>query len=127
MTNRELAAVLRRWSEIGPRLGERVLAPVPWAPAARLIAAVERDAERASVALQGLMRATAAEFPGVGYDPLHVDFHTHRWLKKEHELAYSDWLAWILDQRNDSGAVLSLLGRDPGMLAGTPCTPDEPN
>lgn len=124
MTTRELAAVLRRWSEIGARVGGRVLTPVPWAPAARLIAAAERDAVRASVALHELMRAAAAEFPGVGYDPLHVDFDTHRWLKKEHELAYSDWLAWIVDQRTDSGAVLSLFGEEPGMLAGTPCRVD---
>src|ERR1035441_3091068 len=106
MTNRELAPVLRRWGEIGARVRERVPTLAPCAPARRLIAAAERDAERARVALDQLMKATAAEFPGVGYDPLHVDFYTHRWLKKEHEIAYSDWLAWILDQRKDSGAVL---------------------
>jgi len=109
MTNRELAPVLRRWGEIGARVEGPVLTAASWAPAKQMIAAVERDAERASVALSELMRTTAMEFPGIGDDPLLVDFGTHRWLNKEHEVAYSDWLAWILDQRNDSGAVLSLV------------------
>jgi|HubBroStandDraft_1064217.scaffolds.fasta_scaffold140967_4 hypothetical protein len=121
MTNRGPAPVLRLWVWIGERIGVLVLTPVPWAPAAKMIAAVERDAGCASLALHDLLRATAMEFPGIGDDPLRADFGAHRWLKKEHELAYSDWLAWILEQRNDSGAALSLFGKDPGLLGGTPC------
>lgn len=124
MTTRKLAAILRRWGEIGARVSGRLLTTVPWAPAASMIWAAERDAERASVALHELLKATVAEFPGVGDDPLLFDFGTHRWLAEEHELAYSDWLAWILEQRPDSGAVLSLFGREPGMLAGTHCRID---
>lgn len=116
MTNRELAAVLARWGEIGGR----PMPPAPWGPAAKMIAAAERDAERAGVALDELLKTSAAELPRVG-DPLLVDFDTHRWLREEHELAYSDWLAWVLEQRSESGAVLSLFGREPGALAGTPC------
>ena len=116
MTNRELAAVLARWGEIGRATD----APAPWGPAAKMIAAAERDAERAGVALDELLKTSAAELPRVG-DPLLVDFDTHRWLREEHELAYSDWLAWVLEQRSESGAVLSLFGREPGALAGTPC------
>jgi hypothetical protein len=85
-----------------------------------MIDAAERDAVSAGVALAELLKTSAAEFPRVG-DPLLLDFGTHRWLKEEHELAYSDWLAWILEQRRESGAVLSLFGREPGALAGTPC------
>jgi len=121
MTNREPGIFLRRWGEIGARACERAPTPVPWEPAAKMIAAAERDTGRATVALSELMKATAMELPGVGDDPLRADFGAHRWLKKEHELAYSDWLAWILEQRNDSGAALSLFGKDPGMLGGTPC------
>lgn len=117
MTNRELAAVFARWGEIG----RRPVPPVPWGPAARMIDAAERDAVRAGAALDELLKTSAAQFPRVG-DPLLYDFGTHGWLRKEHELAYSDWLAWILKQRGDSGAVLSLFGKEPGTLASTSCT-----
>jgi hypothetical protein len=85
-----------------------------------MVQAAELDAERAGVALDDLLKTSATEFPGIG-DPLAVDFGTHRWLREEHELGYSDWLAWLLEQRGDSGAVLSLFGVEPGTLAGTPC------
>jgi hypothetical protein len=85
-----------------------------------MIEAAERDAERAGAALDELLNTSATSFPLVG-DPLRFDFGTHRWLKEEHELAYSDWLAWVLEQRSDSGPVLSLFGIEPGALAGAPC------
>ena len=31
-------------------------------------------------------------------DPLHVDAGLNRWQRNDHEEAYSDWLAWILEQ-----------------------------
>jgi hypothetical protein len=88
-----------------------------------MIAAAERDAENARVALDELLRTSAAEFPRIG-DPLLFDFGMQGWLREEHELAYSDWLAWVLEQRGESGAVLSLFGIEPGALAGTSCEVD---
>jgi len=33
-------------------------------------------------------------------DPLLVDPGAHRWLSDSHEESYSDWLAWVLEQRS---------------------------
>jgi hypothetical protein len=85
-----------------------------------MIAAAWRDAASAKVVLSELLDSAGAEFPGIG-DPMLLDFGTHRWLREERELAYSDWLAWILEQRNDSGAILSLFGMESSALAGGIC------
>ena len=42
-------------------------------------------------------------------EPLLADAGLNRWLKKEREEAYSDWLAWILEQLQTSD-VLKVLG-----------------
>jgi hypothetical protein len=121
MTNGELADVLFRWADIGGRPLPSVPYRVPWGPSARMIEAAERDAQRARLALDELLKTSAKEFPRVG-DPLLMDFGMHRWLGEECELAYSDWLAWILEQRSDSRAVLSLFGIEAERLAGTSYT-----
>lgn len=41
-------------------------------------------------------------------DPLELDFGTHRWLSSSREEAYSDWLAWTLEQTSNPGQILSL-------------------
>lgn len=43
-------------------------------------------------------------------DPLSIEFGVHRWLSSGREEAYSDWLGWILEQIEDAGRVLKLLG-----------------
>lgn len=43
-------------------------------------------------------------------DPLRTDFAMHRWLKGEREEAYSDWLAWTLQQLGSVADVLDVLG-----------------
>jgi hypothetical protein len=55
-------------------------------------------------------------------EPLRADAGLNRWLKKEREEAYSDWLLWILEQlqqRQDGAAdVLKVLGiTDPEIVA----------
>jgi hypothetical protein len=43
-------------------------------------------------------------------DPLLVDLGTHRWLKGSREEAYSDWLAWVLEQVGSVGDIQRILG-----------------
>ncbi len=43
-------------------------------------------------------------------DPLSIDFGTHRWLSEDREEAYSDWLAWIIEQIDDPLAALRIFG-----------------
>jgi hypothetical protein len=42
-------------------------------------------------------------------DPLRVNLGLHRWLRKEREEAYSDWLNWILQQLK-TDEILNVLG-----------------
>jgi hypothetical protein len=42
-------------------------------------------------------------------DPLRTDFALHRWLKGEREEAYSDWLAWTLQQVGSVADILDVL------------------
>jgi hypothetical protein len=43
-------------------------------------------------------------------DPLVVDFGAHRWLSKEPEPAYSDWLKWIIEQLPTPDLVFRIFG-----------------
>jgi hypothetical protein len=48
-------------------------------------------------------------------DPLRADVGIHRWLSQDREEAYSDWLAWVLQELNKVGAdLLKLLGISTG-------------
>lgn len=42
-------------------------------------------------------------------DPLLIEFASNRWLAASREEAYSDWLAWILEQITDPSLVAELL------------------
>lgn len=119
MTHGEL---LSQWASLGRSI--RVDPPaVDWTPALRMIAAAEKDAEESRNVLKGLFERSKAEhFPEFG-DPLDLDldFGAHRWLKGSREEAWSDWLAWILEQKVDGGQVLELFRLDPLLGAGTTC------
>lgn len=41
-------------------------------------------------------------------DPLDLDLGAHRWLRVSREEAYSDWLAWILEQFEDVSTICKL-------------------
>lgn len=49
-------------------------------------------------------------------DPLQVDFGVHRWLRREREEAYSDWLAWIVEQIAESKYILPMFEIDDSAL-----------
>ena len=71
-------------------------------------AARPKLAARESQMQQLLYRSNARLAPVL--DPLLTDFALHRWLKGEREEAYSDWLAWTLQQLGSVAGVLDVLG-----------------
>lgn len=118
------SAALRRWAALGEALHEAAQVQVPWEPAARMVAAAEKDADAATQILGALLkRSSASTFPGLG-DPLEADFRAHRWLKGAREESYSDWLAWIIDQQAKAERILPLFGIEAGALAGKTCSAD---
>jgi hypothetical protein len=46
-------------------------------------------------------------------EPLDLDLGLHRWLSAEREEAYSDWLAWVVDQAKTPERVFKLFALDP--------------
>ncbi len=118
--------ILQRWAELGKRLRQDLPAPVPWQPAALMVAAAERDSGRAAEALKFLLeQSQLTMFPSLG-DPLDatLDFGAHRWLDGAREESYSDWLAWILNRQGESAHVLRLFGLEPGPLVDGECRID---
>ena len=104
----DLSATLRRWAALAEPLIET--RPVDLGAWQRLVAAMDRDADRAALRLDGLLAASECLFPGLT-DPLrrdHLNLADHRWLRRDREESYSDWLAWILGQQSDFRKILSV-------------------
>lgn len=119
-----VSATFRRWAALGKVLHEAAQVHVPWEPAARMVAAAEKDADAAAQILGALLkRSSASTFPGLG-DPLEIDLHAHRWLKGTREESYSDWLAWIINRQAKAERILPLFGVEAGPLAGKTCSAD---
>jgi hypothetical protein len=123
-TTKKLGMTLGRWAALGKALQEAAPVQVPWEPAARMVAAAEKDADVAAQILGALLKNSSADtFPGLG-DPLEVDFGAHRWLRGAREESYSDWLAWIINRQAKSERILPLFGIEAGALAGKTCSAD---
>jgi len=84
-----------------------------------MIRVAEAEAQRAESQLRGLIDTSDARLQAISLcEPLLADAGLNRWLKKEREEAYSDWLKWILDQLGTAMDVLGVLGiSDPEIVA----------
>jgi hypothetical protein len=83
-----------------------------WKPVYRMITAAKRDSAKAERRLAVLFnKSRKGFFPDFG-DPLDADLGLgkNRWLKRANEMAYSDWLAWILGRQRNPAKVLRLFG-----------------
>jgi hypothetical protein len=105
------AATLGTWAKLADTIARESTIEVPLEPLRRMINAANQDAIAASQRLSGLFMQTEALYPGVG-DPLgtKVDLGSNRWLGRDSENSYSDWLAWILERQDDPSQVLPLFG-----------------
>ena len=81
--------------------------PSDWQPAMDLLASAKAVDEKDRTLLKDLLNQSNRSFSPLA-DPLNVDFDTHRWLAAEREEAYSDWLAWLLEQIGDARQLLTL-------------------
>ena len=76
-----------------------------------LIRVAEAEAQKLEFELKQLLNNCDAELCAISLcDPLLADAGLNRWLNKEREEAYSDWLEWILDQLGSAADVLFVLG-----------------
>jgi hypothetical protein len=111
MTVTGAAEILRTWASFFHP------ARVSWGPVTEMIRVAEAEAQKLEFELNQLLSDSDAQLSAISLrDPLMVDAGLNRWLKKEREEAYSDWLKWILDQlgsRDQLGSaadVLDVLG-----------------
>lgn len=102
------AEVLRQWAEWGQTYVSVRDSPPNLAAVLTLIEAAAPRLQEDSCALRDLLERSKNQ---LGWpDPLLCDLGIHRWLGKGREEAYSDWLAWVLQQLGEADAVLRVLG-----------------
>ena len=115
--NSEAAEALRTWASLPNS------APVSWKPLANMVRVAEAEALRLESRLNQLVNTSDAGLKRVSLsEPLKADLGLNRWLRKEREEAYSDWLAWILEELQkppgSAADVLEVLGiAEPAIVA----------
>jgi PD-(D/E)XK nuclease superfamily len=112
----ESADVLRKWASLFKPV------TVAWDPLGSMVRVAEAQAQRLEVRLNELIKNSDAELQKSSLcEPLRADAGLNRWLRKEREEAYSDWLEWILEQLQklpgEASNVISVLGiTEPGVI-----------
>lgn len=96
ITSGRAMEVLKRWAELGTEIGAfQQKGAGDWSPVRRIIEAAEEMLLLEGENLRRLLEESRRYLKPLG-DPLLIDFGAHRWLSKEPEPAYSDWLQWIV-------------------------------
>jgi hypothetical protein len=91
--NKELAHIVRTWASLSRAANSN------WDSVSNIIRVAETDAAKQEVELRQLLKESDARLEAVSLrDPLHAGLGLNRWLRKEREEAYSDWLEWVLQQ-----------------------------
>jgi hypothetical protein len=107
------ARVMRPWATL---VREQSSLPDPglptWAPVNRLIEAAKARLQAEEERLRDLLKMSGNKLHPL-VDPLSVDLGTHRWLAEDREEAYSDWLAWIVEQIHKPDEILRIFGQSP--------------
>lgn len=94
----KLLDVWRQWAEVGTEIITlRQDRRGDWAPVHRMITVADDVLLLEGENLRRLLKKSRRYLNPLG-DPLLVDFGVHRWLSKEPEPAYSDWLQWVVKQ-----------------------------
>lgn len=91
--NVESVQILRTWASL-PRTANS-----DWDSVSNVIRAAEADSVKQELELRRLLKESDARLEGESLcDPLRAGLGLNRWLRKEREEAYSDWLEWVLRQ-----------------------------
>lgn len=99
------ADILRRWAS----LGRRHTNPPSWSPITRIVAAAVRQQDLESKHIIDLLKASKDRLSPLD-DPLTIDLGLHRWMSRDREEAYSDWLAWVITQISCPAKVWPIFG-----------------
>jgi hypothetical protein len=119
------AQTLEEWAELGRELPwARLTPPLDWGAVTEIIAAARPTMEYHAERLRDLIKKSNRILSPLA-DPLCIDFGVHRFLASRNEMAYSDWLAWIVEKLRDPKLVFQLFDIDNGMAIRA-CTSVDP-
>ncbi len=96
------------WAGWGKEYAPQRLSRPDWSAVEALIDAAQPRFLENSTTLRELLERSRVQLKFT--DPLLCDLGVHRWLAKDREESYSDWLAWVLRQLGDRDAILRVLG-----------------
>lgn len=103
---RSQAELIATWGQLGRLLTQMSQRAPDWQPVTNMLGAAVPHFQARAAALNDLLNDSDHLLRPLG-DPLRLDFGAHRWLKGDREEAYSDWLAWIVENL-DAPAILEL-------------------
>ena len=99
----DAASLFHRWSKLA------ILPRFSWIPTKSFARAALAFSNSQKDELHRLLDRSESALSPLP-DPLRANLGLHRWLLAEREEAYSDWLAWILEELKQPQTVLELLG-----------------
>jgi len=103
--------LLRSWAALGRQLAHAPRQTPSWAPVQRIATAAVAFFARERERVAELLKQSDAKLAPLT-DPLSLDLGLHRWLAADREEAYSDWLAWAVQQLTDPRDVFALFSTD---------------
>jgi hypothetical protein len=108
---------LAKWAILGKQLREVNEQTGPsWLPVKRMISATKPILQANRAEARRLLKASNQLFAPFT-DPFEMELGLHRWLSGEREEAYSDWLAWVIEQLATPENIIHLLcGESDGAL-----------
>lgn len=103
--------LLRSWAALGHQLAHAPHRTPSWEPVQRIATAAVAFFAHERERVNDLLKQSDAKLAPLT-DPLSLDLGLHRWLAADREEAYSDWLAWAVQQLADPRDVFDLFGVD---------------
>jgi hypothetical protein len=96
LSDERATALLKSWGQLGRQSHQAPSFGAGWEPASRIVKVAFPFFKVLADELTELLDQSDKRLKPFA-DPLWTDFGTHRWLKADREEAYSDWLAWIVE------------------------------
>jgi hypothetical protein len=109
------AKIMKAWVKLGKDI-QKSQHHMNWTPVKKIIKASGKFFAEERAALQDVLRRSNKQLGGC--DPLTINLGAHRWLREEREEAYSDWLAWVIEQLGCPELVGQVFGIKDNRLSG---------
>lgn len=99
--------IFKRWASLGKETKQLRKPARDWLAVRRMIVVTKPVLQANRDEAKRLLEQSKRYFEPLT-DPFEMDFGLHRWLQQGREEAYSDWLAWILEQLSTADEIIKL-------------------